>query len=233
MKNCNTTITSDERISRNREPWRVNRRSVILAGGATLVATLFVEAVPAQEAPARVPGATAKNGGTKPVYLPESNDPVSHSVAENLFWNDILMEHAAFFSMLMPGQALAAQRGRADKFKDTFGKQFEKTRATRLDKGNYASFNSSTIEQVKQFVDYKHEMQRAQESGKLQSLVWPLFFDHTAREAERFIRRLQQLSKGRSEEHTSELQSPCNLVCRLLLENKTLTSNKLWNATER
>src|SRR5256885_12589840 len=24
----------------------------------------------------------------------------------------------------------------------------------------------------------------------------------------------------RSEEHTSELQSPCNLVCRLLLENK-------------
>jgi hypothetical protein len=196
MKNCNTTITSDERISRNREPWRVNRRSVILAGGATLVATLFVEAVPAQEAPARVPGATAKNGGTKPVYLPESNDPVSHSVAENLFWNDILMEHAAFFSMLMPGQALAAQRGRADKFKDTFGKQFEKTRATRLDKGNYASFNSSTIEQVKQFVDYKHEMQRAQESGKLQSLVWPLFFDHTAREAERFIRRLQQLSKG-------------------------------------
>src|SRR5256885_11789111 len=25
----------------------------------------------------------------------------------------------------------------------------------------------------------------------------------------------------RSEEHTSELQSPCNLVCRLLLENNT------------
>src|ERR1039457_7303913 len=29
----------------------------------------------------------------------------------------------------------------------------------------------------------------------------------------------------RSEEHTSELQSPCNLVCRLLLEKKTKTSN--------
>src|SRR6266566_321906 len=26
--------------------------------------------------------------------------------------------------------------------------------------------------------------------------------------------------QGRSEEHTSELQSPCNLVCRLLLEKK-------------
>src|SRR5256885_12311466 len=28
------------------------------------------------------------------------------------------------------------------------------------------------------------------------------------------------LSCSRSEEHTSELQSPCNLVCRLLLEKK-------------
>src|SRR2546426_1556816 len=29
----------------------------------------------------------------------------------------------------------------------------------------------------------------------------------------------------RSEEHTSELQSPCNLVCRLLLEKKKPTTN--------
>src|SRR2546426_8336635 len=28
------------------------------------------------------------------------------------------------------------------------------------------------------------------------------------------------VNHGRSEEHTSELQSPCNLVCRLLLEKK-------------
>src|SRR5256885_15449818 len=28
---------------------------------------------------------------------------------------------------------------------------------------------------------------------------------------------------SRSEEHTSELQSPCNLVCRLLLEKKKYT----------
>src|SRR2546426_7921910 len=30
-------------------------------------------------------------------------------------------------------------------------------------------------------------------------------------------------TKRRSEEHTSELQSPCNLVCRLLLEKKKIT----------
>src|SRR2546426_9272143 len=38
--------------------------------------------------------------------------------------------------------------------------------------------------------------------------------------AERAFRTLK-----RSEEHTSELQSPCNLVCRLLLEKK---KERLW-----
>src|SRR2546426_8005048 len=32
--------------------------------------------------------------------------------------------------------------------------------------------------------------------------------------------------KTRSEEHTSELQSPCNLVCRLLLEKKKKKAQK-------
>src|SRR5688500_20210052 len=32
-------------------------------------------------------------------------------------------------------------------------------------------------------------------------------------------------SSPRSEEHTSELQSPCNLVCRLLLEKKNYPIN--------
>src|SRR5256885_11198590 len=36
------------------------------------------------------------------------------------------------------------------------------------------------------------------------------------------LRRILRIArKLRSEEHTSELQSPCNLVCRLLLEKKT------------
>src|SRR5205807_8794115 len=32
--------------------------------------------------------------------------------------------------------------------------------------------------------------------------------------------RRRSAQRARSEEHTSELQSPCNLVCRLLLEKK-------------
>src|SRR2546426_6360652 len=37
---------------------------------------------------------------------------------------------------------------------------------------------------------------------------------------------LEECVRRRSEEHTSELQSPCNLVCRLLLEKKKKTNLK-------
>src|SRR5688500_19773213 len=40
-------------------------------------------------------------------------------------------------------------------------------------------------------------------------------------------RRCAMLRVERSEEHTSELQSPCNIVCRLLLEKKKKTIFKL------
>src|SRR5256885_5577206 len=52
-------------------------------------------------------------------------------------------------------------------------------------------------------------------SGK--SFVQPQS-QHPFLQSELFGRKL------RSEEHTSELQSPCNLVCRLLLEKKTIIS---------
>src|SRR5256885_8497857 len=45
----------------------------------------------------------------------------------------------------------------------------------------------------------------------------------------------QDACAGRSEEHTSELQSPCNLVCRLLLEKKKNIHHTdcLFNITEQ
>src|SRR5256885_11017970 len=62
----------------------------------------------------------------------------------------------------------------------------------------------------------------------LQNLLWGITQPFTGMLADRFGARpvlfaggvLYAKSTGRSEEHTSELQSPCNLVCRLLLEKK-------------
>src|SRR5256885_13298308 len=52
-----------------------------------------------------------------------------------------------------------------------------------------------------------------------QHQTWPYLLRHLT------INRPNQVwcadvTMSRSEEHTSELQSPCNLVCRLLLEKK-------------
>src|SRR5256885_10762249 len=47
-------------------------------------------------------------------------------------------------------------------------------------------------------------------------------------EAPAFENRLDH----RSEEHTSELQSPCNLVCRLLLEKKKKLTIKISTVTD-
>src|SRR3989454_2175972 len=44
-----------------------------------------------------------------------------------------------------------------------------------------------------------------------------------------YTRKQTKALHRRSEEHTSELQSPCNLVCRLLLEKKKKKKYKAEN----
>src|SRR2546426_9267622 len=51
------------------------------------------------------------------------------------------------------------------------------------------------------------------------------------RRASRFFVPRGSRRQGRSEEHTSELQSPCNLVCRLLLEKKKKNKVKIQVTT--
>src|SRR2546426_3542903 len=54
--------------------------------------------------------------------------------------------------------------------------------------------------------------------------------DDSTKDAQRlFLREAKAIARldHRSEEHTSELQSPCNLVCRLLLEKKKKKKRRL------
>ena len=172
----------------------VPARRQVLFGGATLVATSLI---PASALLAQgYPGVISKGGGAKPTFLPApgSRDPVAHSIAENLFWNEQMMEHALFFTMLMPGPALAPQRAEAQRFRGLFAAQLARSR--NLGRANYVAFNRSTIEHAKRLGDYKQRMERLQESGRLKSLVWPTFFEHTAREADYFVGRLERLSRG-------------------------------------
>jgi hypothetical protein len=186
----NTELSAESHI-------RVTRRQVLTAGGATLIgATLLGLTFDATaQNPANV---KTKNGGAKPTVLPKdgSTNPVDFSIAENAFWNEQLMEHAMFFVMLMPGPELAGPRSQAQQFQQQFTVQLQKSKTARLDRANYAAFNRSSADMARRFVEWKRRHAEMQASGKLKSLVWPTFFEHTANEADRFSRRLDQFSRG-------------------------------------
>ena len=135
---------------------------------------------------------------TKPVILPklDSKDPVALSIAEGTFWNEQMMEHAQFFIMLMPGAELASQRNEAERFQRTFASQLEKTRTAKLDLDNFAAFNRANIEMLRPYSDWQRRLSEEQASGKLMSLVWSTFFDHTALETEHLCTRLEQFARG-------------------------------------
>src|SRR5256885_16526945 len=52
------------------------------------------------------------------------------------------------------------------------------------------------------------------------SVLWTARRELSEQRIVRACRSQAKAAAMRSEEHTSELQSPCNLVCRLLLEKK-------------
>lgn len=133
----------------------------------------------------------------KPTYVAQSNDPLGHSIADNLFWNDIMMEHAMFFVQLMPGPELAGPRGQAEQFQRLFAQQLERSKDLRPD--NMLAFNRASIDLARRFSDYKKTMREQQATGKVRTLVWPLFFTHTAREADRFAARLDLYNRRQIE----------------------------------
>ena len=151
-------------------------------------------------------GASAGSGmppQDKPTWTPKAEDPFAYSLADNLFWNDVMMEHAMFFQSLMPGKELDGPRSQAAEFQRLFAQQLDQSRGLAQD--NYAAFNQRTISLARRFGDWKKEMREQQASGRMRSLVWPLFFQHTAREADRFASRLDLYNKRQIEFQRSEL----------------------------
>src|SRR5256885_12873582 len=71
-----------------------------------------------------------------------------------------------------------------------------------FDGAGYVSINPGNV--------YVTQLSETTETGAIQRGVTSALTNETV-----------HVQAGRSEEHTSELQSPCNLVCRLLLEKKT------------
>jgi hypothetical protein len=106
--------------------------------------------------------------------VPDARTALAYSRADNLFWNDIMMEHVTFFQMLMPGPELDGPRRQAEEFQRLFAEQLRLSQGITAD--NYVAFNRRSIGLAKRVGDYKKTMREHQAAAKMRSLVWPLFF---------------------------------------------------------
>ena len=145
----------------------------------------------------------------KSVIVPalENNDAATHAWADARFAVDIMSEHALFFALLMPPEVAGEERKEALQFNETFTNLYQFIGETPPHQNELKSFVSKVTEEIKPFIEYKARLGEAQASGKLRSLVWATFFDHTRDEAERWNRRLESLSNGESEFDKDEVST--------------------------
>jgi hypothetical protein len=138
----------------------------------------------------------------KVVILPNADDKdaANHAWADARFATDILSEHGLFFALLMPEELAKEERAEALTFYREFGEMHRQIAATPPPgRTDVKPFLGKVREKVLPFIEYKQRLGDAQRTGKLRSLVWPLFFDHTRHEAERWERRFNALSRGEVE----------------------------------
>jgi hypothetical protein len=151
----------------------------------------------------RSPGATVPESRyEKVVILPKvgDQDPSRHAWADAHFAADILAEHALFFALLMPEELAAKERTEALRFQKSFTELYDRIVADRPpERSEVKRFIAPLTEAIKPFIEYKARLGEAQASGELRSLVWPLFFDHTRHEAERWERRFNDLARGEAD----------------------------------
>lgn len=171
-------------------------------------------------------GAEIEQPYEKPVVVPvhENKDPAAHAWADARFCVDIMAEHALFFALLMPPETAGEERKEALRFHETFTNLYAQLGTSPPPSGELKSFVGKVTEEIKPFIEYKARLGDAQTSGKLRSLVWTLFFDHTRHEAERWTRRLETLAGGESEFDKEEVSTfwtnimdeHCRFVAHLL-----------------
>ena len=158
---------------------------------------------------ARTPGASApESPAEKLVILPRRDDHEveTHAWADARFAADIMAEHAYFFAVLMPEELAARERAEALAFQRSFAALYDRIVAARPpERSAVKGFVGEVSEAIKPFIEYKARLGEAQTSGELRSLVWPLFFDHTRHEAERWERRMDDLASGETDFERAEV----------------------------
>jgi hypothetical protein len=172
-------------------------------------------------------GSRSESKFEKEVILPASDqqDVCLHAWADARFAVENMAEHAQFFALQMPEGLAPRERAQAEQFEVKFKALYAKIAADGPPESkSVKSFCEAVIREIKPFIAFKAACSEAQANGKLYSLVFPLFFDHAQREAQRWCLRLQALSLGQAEYDRTEVSTfwtgsmdeDCRFIAHLL-----------------
>lgn len=153
-------------------------------------------------------GSRSESKFEKEVILPalDQQDVCLHAWADARFCMENMAEHAQFFALQIPEGLAAREHGQAAQFEMKFKALFAQIVANGPPQSSeLKSFCENLIKEIKPFIAFKAACAEAQMSGKLYCLVYPLVFEHTQREAQRWCRRLESLSLGDAEFDRAEV----------------------------
>lgn len=103
-----------------------------------------------------------------------------------LFWNQIMMEHAQFIrGLLDPGEAALIDT--ADDFADRYKRLLETSAAA----NDLDMCRGNALDLTQKFRDFKSTGVQGIEACRIRSLILPLLADHVLREANHYIRILE------------------------------------------
>ena len=119
--------------------------------------------------------------------LERTGDIDSESMKDvECFWNQIMMEHALFIRGLLDPTEVELFDS-ADNFADEYA-QLLKTCRNAQDR----AMTAESLEETKKFRDFKIAVTKGIENCQIRSLILPLLADHVLREANHFIRLLEE-----------------------------------------
>lgn len=125
------------------------------------------------------------------IYCVENNEDIEDKEIKGaeVFWDHIMMEHSLFIrGLLDPEEGELIQM--ANDFAKEFSQLFDKVKKT--NNITISNITNETITKVTSLRDFKKSAVEGMNEGKIKSIMLPLLGDHILREANHYIRILEQ-----------------------------------------
>ncbi|RJQ31705.1 MAG: DUF2935 domain-containing protein [Actinobacteria bacterium] len=139
------------------------------------------------------------NEGLRPLYSPsietESTEIIAQAYA--IFWADQTWEHAWLLEKLLPIDDLAKEHEEAKQFKEALRGYYAQLRDLDIEANTFTNISEKLITEIGGFIDFENDLKNRQLKGKICTLIYPLFLEHTVREQNRSLNQLQALKENK------------------------------------